>query len=542
MAWATGGKNIERRSRRNLARFAPNLKPADRDFLDTAGHETYWDYYLLQLLLKQQLIDLATVTNLIEASIIEVCFDILQQEALETTHYQTVYAGANFLWSIENTPLKGLVWKPAPIFAIADQAWQEWQAAKLGLCNPNHAPVLRAKEKVRQHTSEKVYRSFCKGFNGDRSLRDLACLMKKDLLRISKSLLPYIRRGWIELVETTPPQQRSQPATPNHVAAQSITKQAITQKTQTDQVIAHVEHQEIEPKLSSKLAEQDRPIAIVKPNEPATELEIKPAPEAPGLELLSAAKLEANSQPANLSTIFPAAVGNPAPNPNPNNRNAMQKRQNRWHQRKKNAAPSKFQELKIAFLDPDEVELDSPFQEVQPGQNQDHKPQAELAPPQPPLIACIDDSRAIGLLMRDIITKAGYRFVYIEDPLKAIATLKDAQPSLIFLDLIMPGATGFQVCAQLRRLPEFKDLPVIMLTSNRGVIDRIHARWVRTSEYLNKPVKAAQILETIATYLPGQMPLPNQEQPDSGKADVIPLVDRSQLGKPDPNIAQGNGL
>jgi CheY-like chemotaxis protein len=196
------------------------------------------------------------------------------------------------------------------------------------------------------------------------------------------------------------------------------------------------------------------------------------------------------------------------------------------------------------------------------------------------LIACIDDSRAIGLLMRDIITKAGYRFIYIEDPLKAIATLQAAQPSLIFLDLIMPGATGFQVCAQLRRMPEFKNLPIIMLTSNRGVIDRIHARWVRTSEYLNKPVKAQQVLSTIANYLPDPLPIASNASNDDAataialnvsvsvdssdhasgvisshsndsepvSADVIPLVERSErverslLSKAESGNASNNGL
>jgi hypothetical protein len=83
-------------------------------------------------LLQQKLVELEPVSKLIEASILEVCFDILQQEALETTHYQAVYAAANFLWAVDNAPLMGLVWKPSPIFAGADQAWQEWQAAKLG--------------------------------------------------------------------------------------------------------------------------------------------------------------------------------------------------------------------------------------------------------------------------------------------------------------------------------------------------------------------------------------------------------------------------
>ncbi|AFY69158.1 response regulator receiver protein [Thalassoporum mexicanum PCC 7367] len=532
IVWATGGKDVYRRSRRNLVRFVPQLNLADRRSLDTAGHETYWDYYLLQLLLQKKLVALKPIQQIIEASIAEVCFDILQQETQETTLYQTVYAGANFLWPIENTPLTGLVWQPSPIFAAADQKWQEWQAAKLGLCNPNHAPLLRAQDKVKQHTSEQVYRSFCKGFNGDRSLRDLACLMKKDLLRISKSLLPYIRRGWIELVEVEDdPSQVSR-------SPQAKTKPA-------------PEPQESMPTKQLEQPQKSEPVAVASP--PVVAQQPEPAkPKAIELEIKAAPEIVATPEPKREAIPkHPTAKFSAKRKLSIHQREKMNDQQNRWHQRRKAANASKFQELKIAFLDPDEVELDSSSQEIQPGQQQ------------PPLIACIDDSRAIGLLMRDIITKAGYRFVYIEDPLKAIATLRAEPPSLIFLDLIMPGATGFQVCSQLRKLPGFKNLPVVMLTSNRGIIDRIHARCVRTSEYINKPIKADQILSTIDRYLPDQLPLVDHEQeqpeqlngdlsadqsehdddrsavannPDKPAADVIPLVDRVAKSE-----ANGNG-
>jgi DNA-binding response OmpR family regulator len=571
IAWATGGKSGQRRSQRNLNRFFPHLKSADLEALDTTGHETYWDYYLLQLLLQRQLVDLEPTKNLIEASILEVCFDILQQEALETTHYQTVYAAANFLWSVDNAPLTGLVWKPSPIFAVADQAWQEWQAAKLGACSPNAAPILRAREKVKQHTSEKVYRSFCKGFNGDRSLRDLACLMKKDLLRISKSLLPYIRRGWIELIEIPDRERRSsksEPKATDQIATAAVANQ--DHNTQSREAVSQNLHQT----TATGSTTQAQVIAAVKPTAIDTIEKSATTDQPVALEIKPAPELETSSPPINLPRVLQPSGNNSSHDLN--KQHDRPKRQDRWQRRKRANAASKFQELKIAFLDPDELDdaeqLDSPFQDIHDHNNDQNNRNGQeqkleivaTKPDQPPLIACIDDSRAIGLLMRDIITKAGYRFIYIEDPLKAIATLKAEQPSLIFLDLIMPGATGFQVCAQLRRMPEFKTLPVIMLTSNRGIIDRIHARWVRTNEYLNKPVKADQVLSTIANYLPDALPLSDRRDDsdssvhitlnssisavasnsnsESVAADVIPLAERSersQLNKADANKSNG---
>jgi hypothetical protein len=195
--------------------------------------------------------------------------------------------------------------------------------------------MLRAAEKVKQHTSEKVYRSFCKGFNGDRSLRDLACLMKKDLLRISKSLLPYIRRGWIELIEI-PDRQRQYGRSSQVLTNQASDQQAAKQTDQPNPEISLVVNQSVNQSVNQDLSHNPEPAtiqsaqvwqaqaqdlaieqAIVKPksnksakptiaNAPdqssqSIELEIKPAPE---LEPTPKTR-QSNSQSTNLTTIFP---------------------------------------------------------------------------------------------------------------------------------------------------------------------------------------------------------------------------------------------
>ncbi|MEM6611589.1 MAG: response regulator [Cyanobacteria bacterium P01_C01_bin.72] len=121
-----------------------------------------------------------------------------------------------------------------------------------------------------------------------------------------------------------------------------------------------------------------------------------------------------------------------------------------------------------------------------------------------PLIACIDDSLMISHMMEQIISMAGYRFVAINDPLDAVGVLMNRQPDLIFLDIVMPRISGYDLCAQLRRYPEFAETPIIFLTSNSGIIDRLRAKMVGSSDFLRKTVDADDLLQKIEEHLEPQ--------------------------------------
>ncbi len=119
-----------------------------------------------------------------------------------------------------------------------------------------------------------------------------------------------------------------------------------------------------------------------------------------------------------------------------------------------------------------------------------------------PLIAYIDDSRSDSLTMSAILTQAGYRFVNIQDPVKALPMLLEHKPELIFLDLVMPIANGYEICAQIRRISVFKDTPVIILTSNDGIVDRVRAKMIGSSGFLAKPIEPEKVLKILQRYLP----------------------------------------
>lgn len=116
------------------------------------------------------------------------------------------------------------------------------------------------------------------------------------------------------------------------------------------------------------------------------------------------------------------------------------------------------------------------------------------------LIACIDDSPQICQIMNQIIVKAGYQFLGIQQPIQAVPKLIGVNPKMIFLDIGMPILNGYEVCTQIRRVSKLQEIPIIMLTGNDGVFDRVKAKVCGASDFLSKPIEIDKILMTIEKF------------------------------------------
>ena len=121
--------------------------------------------------------------------------------------------------------------------------------------------------------------------------------------------------------------------------------------------------------------------------------------------------------------------------------------------------------------------------------------------PNASLIACVDDSPQVCQMLEQILTPNGLRLIKIQDPLQALPILIEHKPELIFLDLVMPVASGYEICAQLRRVSLFAETPVIILTGSDGLLDRVRAKVVGSTDFITKPVVAEKVMGVIRKYL-----------------------------------------
>ncbi|MGK7889670.1 MAG: response regulator [Leptolyngbyaceae cyanobacterium] len=118
-----------------------------------------------------------------------------------------------------------------------------------------------------------------------------------------------------------------------------------------------------------------------------------------------------------------------------------------------------------------------------------------------PLILGVDDSPAICRMLEKIMADADYRFLSVQDSFQALPMVLKHKPDFIFLDLTMPIASGYEVCAQIRRIAAFQSVPIVILSGNDGMVDRVRAKLVGASGFLAKPFQPQEVLDVVSRHL-----------------------------------------
>ena len=136
-------------------------------------------------------------------------------------------------------------------------------------------------------------------------------------------------------------------------------------------------------------------------------------------------------------------------------------------------------------------------------------------------VVYIDDSPLDSQTMAQIIRRAGYGYENIPEPLEAIPRLLEIRPKLIFLDLVMPFTNGYEICAQIRRTSTFRKTPIIIVTNNDGIIDRVRARFVGASGFFSKPVKEDRVLKVLKKHL---LPLQSETSKSVSQSGLLPFA------------------
>ncbi len=115
-------------------------------------------------------------------------------------------------------------------------------------------------------------------------------------------------------------------------------------------------------------------------------------------------------------------------------------------------------------------------------------------------VMVIDDSNTIRRSAEIFLKQSGCETILAEDGFDALAKIADCRPDVIFLDVMMPRLDGYQTCALIKKNPQFKHTPIIMLSSKDGLFDKARGRMVGSSEYLTKPFTKDTLLAAARRY------------------------------------------
>lgn len=352
LVWGTGGTHAVRRWCRQLSQFAsvlPNTNETEENDLQR------WNYDALVALLMQGKIQQSDLEAIARGLTLEIFFDLYQQWA--QCRYSNLQIKFNYV-HLDPSQSSAVQISVNETWSQALEDWEMWQQAGLKDYSPNHAPFVADAQTLKHQVLPDTYQFLITMMDGRRTLRDLAIQSNKNLLVVTKALLPYIQQGLIKLLEVA----------------------------------------DLKPAIPSKIRFLASPPTI----------------------------------------------------------------------------PSASSAISL-----------SPIQSQEPV----------------PLIAYIDDYKEDGQKMNQILTQLGCQCILVQDPMQALPLLLEHQPSLIFLDLVMPIINGYEACAQIRRIARFKETPIIILTSSDGIIDRVRAKIVGSTDFLAKPIRTRKVQAILQKYL-----------------------------------------
>lgn len=110
------------------------------------------------------------------------------------------------------------------------------------------------------------------------------------------------------------------------------------------------------------------------------------------------------------------------------------------------------------------------------------------------LIMIVDDSPTEVHIMKMALEKHGFQTMSAADGTECLTLVKEVQPDLIFMDVVMPGLNGFQATRTLSRDPKTKSIPVVMVTTKDQESDRVWGMRQGAVDYLVKPVDASDLV------------------------------------------------
>ena len=119
------------------------------------------------------------------------------------------------------------------------------------------------------------------------------------------------------------------------------------------------------------------------------------------------------------------------------------------------------------------------------------------------IIVADDDPVAVRLLAR-IINMAGYKATTARDGQEALTKIRELEPSLVLIDIMMPKFDGFQVCEQIRNDSALSRQPyIIMLTARNQSADYKKAEEIGVNEFITKPFSPSKVSARVKAILEG---------------------------------------
>ncbi|HIK30740.1 MAG TPA: response regulator [Oscillatoriales cyanobacterium M59_W2019_021] len=114
-------------------------------------------------------------------------------------------------------------------------------------------------------------------------------------------------------------------------------------------------------------------------------------------------------------------------------------------------------------------------------------------------VLAVDDSPVMQATIERALGSE-YRVLVKDNALDALSLIYHEPIAVLLLDVSMPEIDGLELCRTVRNLPQFQELPIIMLTARDKAFDKVKGRMAGATEYLTKPFDAQELRQIVDRY------------------------------------------
>ena len=131
--------------------------------------------------------------------------------------------------------------------------------------------------------------------------------------------------------------------------------------------------------------------------------------------------------------------------------------------------------------------------------------------PMSPTVLVVEDETALVTLLRYNLEREGFRVAEAGDGEEALLVAREQKPDLVLLDWMLPLLSGLEVCRQMRRMPETRGVPIIMLTARGEEGDKLRGLDSGADDYVTKPFSPSELIARVRAVLRRSRPSINGE-------------------------------
>ena len=116
-------------------------------------------------------------------------------------------------------------------------------------------------------------------------------------------------------------------------------------------------------------------------------------------------------------------------------------------------------------------------------------------------VLVVEDEDNIALALDFLMTREGYDHARVADGALALPRIRDMHPDLVLLDVMLPGASGYEICQDVRLDPSLADVKILMMTARGSAIEKRKGLAIGADGFITKPFELKELRAEVRRLL-----------------------------------------